>query len=263
MNQLQNHESEVDPIQPSAMLQPQGEMGLMEHLTELRKRILFALYGIMLATCVTYSYSQFVFTILNQPVTIAFPNAQLIGTGPAEAFIIRIKVALFSGIILASPWIFFQLWKFVAPGLYPSERKLALPFVFVASSLFACGAAFCHEIMLPLSYGFFAGEYQNIGVTPQIRIGEHLSMVIMTVLGFGAAFELPVIVFLLGRAGIVTDKMLIEAGRYAIVAIFIIAAVLTPPDVLSQMLMAGPLLILYAISIGVLKLTQRKSTENS
>ena len=251
----------VDPISPSRSLDPQGEMGLLEHLAELRKRLLWSLLAITIGTMVAYQYSSDIFNILNEPVHAAFKSAQLIGTGPAEAFILRIKVAIFAGIFLTSPIIFYQFWLFVAPGLYQHERRMALPFVAITTLLFILGAWFCLRIILPISYAFFEGEYQQIGVTPQLRIGEHLSMVITTVLGFGGAFELPMIAFILGRMGILSAETLIGVGRYAIVAIFVIAAVLTPPDVLSQLLMAGPLLLLYGLSILILKWTARNEAQ--
>ena len=236
-------------------------MGLLEHLAELRTRLLWIALAVLVGAIVSYNFSNQIFSIINQPITTAFTKAQLIGTGPAEAFILRIKVSIFSGLILTSPLIFWQIWLFITPGLYEIERRLAIPFVILTTFLFLLGAVFCHKIILPISYAFFQSEYDKISIIPQIRISEHLSMVISTVLAFGVAFELPIIAYLLGKAGLLTDQTLIAAGRYAIVAIFIIAGVLTPPDVFSQFLLAGPLLILYGISILVLRVTTKKAAQ--
>jgi sec-independent protein translocase protein TatC len=179
----------------------------------------------------------------------------LIGTGLAEAFVLKLKVALFAGIVLSSPFLFFQLWLFVAPGLYAAERRLVVPFVASTTSLFLLGVWFCYEWVFPFAFEFFRGEYASIGVTPTVRISEHLALMIQGLVGFGAVFQLPVLAFFLARLGIIDERTLIGGTRYAIVAIFILSAVLTPPDVLTQFLMAGPLLLLYGISILVVRFT--------
>jgi sec-independent protein translocase protein TatC len=148
--------------------------------------------------------------------------------------------------------VFFQAWRFVSPGLYESEKRLAVPFAIVASLFFGLGAAFCYVLVFPVGFRFFLEEYGSIGVAPQIRIAEYLSFASRMLLAFGVTFELPVVTFFLARIGVVTHHTLIGTARYAIVAIFAVAAVLTPgPDVASQLLMAGPLLVLYVLSIGV------------
>jgi sec-independent protein translocase protein TatC len=156
--------------------------------------------------------------------------------------------------------IFFQAWRFVAPGLYDSEKRLALPFSIAASFFFVLGASFCYTLVFPVGFRFFLAEYASIGVEPQLRVSEYLSFSARMLLAFGLTFELPVVTFFLARIGLVTHRTLIGAGRYAIVTIFIVAAVLTPgPDVASQLLMAGPLLALYAISILVAYLVARRA----
>src|SRR4029077_2248401 len=143
-------------------------------------------------------------------------------------------------------------WRFVAPGLYDTEKRLALPFAIAGSFFFLMGASFCYELVFPVGFRFFLEEYASIDVAPQIRISEYLTFAARMLLAFGITFELPVVTFFLARLGVLTHRTLLGVGRYAIVVIFIVAAVLTPgPDVASQLLMAAPLLVLYALSIGV------------
>ena len=228
-------------------------MGFLEHLGELRTRLITCAIAITLLACVSYSFSEWLFNLLTRPYFNAFAHDTLIGTGPAEAFMLRIKVSFFSGLLLSLPVLFYQLWMFVAPGLYHEERRLVLPFVVISSLLFAAGASFCYKIIFPFAFDFFKEQYQAIGLTPAIRMTEHLSVMVQGMLGFGLVFEMPVAAYFLGRAGIINHRMMISGLRYAIVIIFIAAGVLTPPDVLTQFLMALPLLALYGISILIVK----------
>lgn len=237
-----------------------GEMDLFGHLRELRRRIVLSLVAILIGSIVSYSYTKEIFDFLSKPYFVAFPDNILIGTGLAEAFVLKIKVAFFAGIIVAAPFLFMQLWLFIAPGLYEQERRLAWPFVISTTTLFLTGVYFCYEWVFPFAFEFFREEYTSIGVTPTVRISEHLALMVQGLVGFGAVFQLPVIAFFLGRLGIIDDRTLISGARYAIVVIFIVSAVLTPPDVLTQFLMAGPLLLLYGISIVVVRITYRKGS---
>lgn len=232
-------------------------MTLFEHLSELRKRLLISLVSVVVLAVLCFSYTSQLFVFLSQPYLDSFKDDLLIGTGPAEAFLLRVKVALFAGAILATPIIFHQLWLFLSPGLYEKERKLFIPFLLSATALFLGGVAFCYSVVLPFTFAFFSEQYEMIGITPTIRISEHLSMMIQALVGFGVVFEMPIVAFLLGRAGIIDHKTLIGGARYAIVIIFIVSAVLTPPDVLTQFLMAVPLLILYGVSIVIVWIGQR------
>lgn len=233
-------------------------MSLFDHLGELRSCLLRAIIAILVGAVCCYSYSSQVFEFLNRPYFANFPGAILIGTSPAEAFMLKIKVAIYCGLLLSSPVTFYQLWIFISPGLYESEKRLVLPFVFVTSSLFLFGAWFCFDWVLPIAFDFFNQEYKSIGVSPNIKVSEHLSTVIQGTLAFGVIFELPVLAYFLGRGGLITSQMLIKSSRIAIAAIFIISAILTPPDVLSQFLMAGPLLLLYGVSILIVKSVENK-----
>lgn len=231
----------------------EATMPLTAHLEELRWRIVRAFLGVMVAFGGCYFYSDRVFELLTRPlVDLNDSRLQLIGTGITEAFFTRLKVSLIAAVFVASPVIFWQAWGFVAPGLVEKERRLAIPFVLAATIFFVSGAAFCYVLVFPVGYAFFLEEYANIGVAPQIRISEYLSFAARMLLAFGATFEMPVVTFFLARIGLVTHRTLIGGLRYAIVVIFVVAAVLTPgPDVASQMLMAGPLMLLYIVSIGV------------
>ncbi|MBX7144987.1 MAG: twin-arginine translocase subunit TatC [Oligoflexia bacterium] len=237
---------------------PSAEMTLFEHLAELRSCLLHIALAVLVTAIIAYYFSTQVFQILSAPYFAAFPNAPLVGTGPAEAFMIKLKVALAVGIFASSPIVFFEIWRFIAPGLYEHEKKMVLPFVVSATSLFLLGAWFCYAGVIPVAFDFFHQEYQSVGLTPNIKISEHLAMVLQGMLAFGLVFELPVLAYFGGRFGILTKAGLISSVRYAIVVIFIVSAILTPPDVLSQLLMAIPLCLLYAISIWVVAFAERK-----
>jgi len=228
-------------------------MSLTAHLDELRTRLIRALLGIALGFGACYALAEPLVAFLIRPLTMLRPDqALVIGTGVTEAFFTKLKVCLIGGVFVASPIVFYQAWQFVAPGLYRAEKKVAIPFAGAASFFFVTGAAFCYHFVFPVAYEFFLQEFASIGVTPQIRISEYLSFTSRMLLGFGVTFELPVVTYFLARVGLVTHRTLITNARYAIVIIFIVAAVLTPgPDVASQMLMAAPLLVLYLLSVGV------------
>ena len=237
-------------------------MPLTAHLEELRWRVVRALVGVMIAFVGCYFFSERLFEFLTHPlVALGDSRMQLIGTGMTEAFFTRLKVSFIAAIFVASPVIFFQAWRFIEPGLVAQERRLAIPFVLAATIFFVSGAAFCYVLVFPVGYAFFLEEYANIGVAPQIRISEYLSFASRLLLAFGITFEMPVVTFFLARVGMVDHRMLIGWLRYAIVIVFIVAAVLTPgPDIASQMLMAGPLLVLYVLSIGVAYVFGRRRT---
>jgi sec-independent protein translocase protein TatC len=228
-------------------------MPLTAHLEELRTRIIRTLLATAVAFGVCYYFADALFAFLIHPLIALRPDqGVMIGTGVTEAFFTKLKVSFIAALFLASPVIFFQAWRFVAPGLYDSEKRLATPFAVAGSVFFVIGASFCYWVVLPVGFQFFLEEYASLEVAPQIRITEYLSFTARMLLSFGITFELPVVTFFLARLGIVTHRMLLGAGRYAIVVIFIVAAVLTPgPDVASQLLMATPLLILYGLSIVV------------
>lgn len=234
------------------------KMPLTAHLEELRWRLIKALIAIAVGFLISYNFADFLFAFLTRPLLALEPSGdqadavRLIGTGVVEAFFTKLKVSAIAALFLASPVILYQLWQFIAPGLYATEKRYAKPFVCFGTFFFVSGAWFCYTMVLPVGYRFFLAEYATIHVSPQIRISEYLSFTARMLLAFGATFELPVITFFLARLGFVTHRGMLRTVRYAILIIFIVAAVLTPgPDVASQLLMAGPLLVLYGASIGV------------
>lgn len=227
-------------------------MPLTQHLEELRWRIIRASIAVGIAFVACYNFAELLFDFLTRPLLGNPKPVELIGTGVTEAFFTKLKVSLIAAVFLASPVIFYQAWKFVAPGLYDQEKRYARPFVLAATFFFVLGATFCYWIVFPIGFAFFVQEYGTIGVQPALRISEYLSFSARMLLAFGITFELPVVTFFLARIGTITHRTLLGYARYAVLGIFILAAVLTPgPDIASQMLMAGPLLVLYGVSIGV------------
>jgi sec-independent protein translocase protein TatC len=240
-------------------------MPLTAHLEELRTRIVRALGAIAAGGLVAWLAIERLVTFLLEPLKALRPGEPLIiGTGVTEAFFTKLKVAVIAGIFLASPIIFFQAWRFVAPGLYEREKRVALPFSIAASAFFIAGAAFCYWLVFPVAFKFVLDEFASIDIAAQIRVSEYLSFSSRMLLAFGVTFELPVVTFFLARLGVLTHRTLIAWWRYAIVVIFVVAAVLTPgPDVASQMLMAAPLLVLYVLSIGVAYVVARSAVPDS
>ncbi len=240
-------------------------MPLTAHLDELRTRIIRSLIAVTVGGGLAWLVIERIVAFLLAPLAQIRPEQSLIiGTGVTEAFFTKLKVAVIGGVFVSSPVIFYQAWRFVAPGLYDREKRVALPFAVAASIFFVSGAAFCYWLVFPVAFRFFLDEFASIGVAAQIRVSEYLSFASRMLLAFGVTFELPVVTFFLARIGLVTHHGLIAWWRYAIVAIFIVAAVLTPgPDVASQMLMACPLLVLYVLSIGVAYAVARPATRTT
>lgn len=234
-------------------------MTLTEHLEELRWCLLKSLAAIILASGLCYFFSDAIFRFTVAPLRQSLrPGQSLIGTGVTEAFFIEIKVAIAGGVFFSCPVIFYQIWRFIAPGLSGVEKRLVLPFVLCATFFFLGGAFFCYRIVLPVAFQYFIEQYGTIGVTPAIRIGEYFTFFFRMVLAFGVTFELPVFTFFLVRLGIWNYRLMLSTFRYAIVVIFIVAAILTPtPDIINQSLLAGPMLLLYLLSIGVAYLWRR------
>ncbi len=234
-------------------------MTLTEHLEELRWCVLKSVLAVVLAAGISYFFSDAIFGFVVAPLRQNLqPGQNLIGTSVTEAFFVEIKVALAAGVLFSCPVIFYQIWGFVAPGLSGSEQKWVLPFVLCATLFFVSGAYFCYRFVLPVAFKYFIEQYESMGVSPAIRIGEYFTFFFRMVLAFGATFELPVFTFFLVRVGIWDYRLMLRSFRYAIVAIFIIAAILTPtPDVINQSLLAVPMLLLYILSIGIAYIWRR------
>ncbi|NCD11998.1 MAG: twin-arginine translocase subunit TatC [Epsilonproteobacteria bacterium] len=226
---------------------------LKPHLAELRKRLSISLAVVIVMFLVCFSFWQPILDWMIAPLKEVLPaGSSVIFTGVQEPFFTAMKVAFFAGFIVSLPVIFWQFWLFVAPGLYDNEKRLVIPFVSAATLMFLMGAAFCYYIVVPLAFAFLIGFGSTL-FTALPSIGEYVGFFTKILVGFGLSFEMPVIIFFFAKLGLVDDKGLKEFFRYAIIIIFILAAMLTPPDVLSQFLMAAPLIILYGISILVAK----------
>jgi sec-independent protein translocase protein TatC len=237
---------------------------LLDHLIELRKRLVRSFLALALAFGVCLYFSSDIFALLVRPLANAFPPGQgkLIYTKLYEAFFVDIKVALFAAFFVSFPVIANQLWAFVAPGLYAKEKKAFLPFLLATPILFIMGASLAYFVVMPTAFKYFLGfQHTTAGLQQQAlpAMGDYLDLVMRVIFMFGAAFLLPVLLLLLQRAGLVTRQQLVRARRYVIVIIFIVAAVVTPPDVVSQFLLAIPLLALFEGTLLVMRLSERKA----
>jgi len=233
---------------------------LLDHLIELRKRLLwsFAALGIAFGICLYFARPIFAFLV--QPLLRA-GQGRLIYTNLFEAFFVDIKVAFFAAIMLAFPVIATQIWRFVAPGLYSKEKRAFLPFILLTPFLFLLGASLAYFFAMPVALHFLLSYQGDVGGVSQEAlpgVGNYLSFVTRFIFGFGVAFLLPVLLMLLERAGLVTRQQLKSGRRYAIVVAFVISAVLTPPDVVSQLLLAIPLVLLYEMSLVAIWFTERR-----
>jgi sec-independent protein translocase protein TatC len=237
------------------------KMSLTEHLIELRKRLTRSLIALGIGFGVCYYYKDFIFDIITRPLTRVLPKSSyLIYTGLTEAFFTYMKVAFFAGLIVTSPYILYQIWKFISPGLLPKEKKYVVPFVFFSTLLFLSGVSFGYFVALPPAFEFFV-SFNSKYLQAMLSFKDYLSLFVTFLLGFGVSFELPIFIFFLTKLGIVNAKMLSTQRRYAILVIFVVAAILTPsPDALSQVLMAIPLMFLYEISIFVSRFAEKKKT---
>ena len=226
---------------------------LKPHIADLRKRLVISVVTVVVMFFVCFSFYEPILNWMMVPVEAVLPkNSQMVAVEIQETFFTALKVAFFAGFIVSLPVIFWQLWLFLAPGLYDHEKKLVIPFVFFGTLMFLIGASFAYYIVVPLGFDFLIAFGSTV-VTVLPSIGKYVDFFTKLLFGFGIAFELPVITFFLAKIGLVDDRMLKHFFRYAIVIIFIVAALLTPPDVLSQLLMAAPLILLYGVSIYIAK----------
>jgi sec-independent protein translocase protein TatC len=239
------------------------KMSLTEHLIDLRNSITHSLIAIGIGFGVCYYFKDFIFNIVTRPLTQALPkNSYLIYTGLTEAFFTYMKVAFFASLIITSPYVLYQIWKFIAPGLLPQEKKYVVPFVISSSFLFISGVLFGYFVALPPAFEFFV-SFNNQYLQAMLSFKDYLSLFVTFLLGFGISFELPIFIFFLTKLGIVNAAMLSKQRRYAILIIFIVAAILTPsPDALSQVLMAIPLMFLYEVSIFVSRFARKEKVKS-
>jgi sec-independent protein translocase protein TatC len=238
---------------------------LMDHLIELRTRLIWSVLTFVACFLVCFFFARPIFGFLTEPLNAALvgqANRHMIATGLTETFFTYVKVGMFGGLCLAFPVLAAQIWMFVAPGLYKHERRAFLPFLAATPFLFVLGGAFVFYIMLPNAIRFFVsfethGGGDTLGIELQAKVSEYLDFVMTLIFAFGLCFQLPVLLSLLGRVGIVSSAQLRSMRRYAIVGLFAVAAILTPPDIFSMLSLAIPLVALYEISILCVRLIER------
>ncbi len=237
----------------------QKELSLTEHLAELRTRLIRSIIAITVGFCISYAFIEPIFLILSRPLEeVLPPGSSLIFTSYPEAFFTYLKLALTCGIFMASPFVLYEIWAFVAPGLYPHEKRLALPFVLFSSIFFIGGGFFGYIVVFPAAFNFLA-SYAGKDLKLLPSVSEYFSLTVKLLLGFGAAFELPIFMVFMSLIGIIDARMLRKNRKYALLIVFILAAILTPtPDVINQCLLAAPLLVLYEISIWLVALIGKR-----
>lgn len=256
---------------PPDISEPLAAQPLIEHLAELRKRLVWTVMIFTVIAAIAYYFAADIYAFLTAPLAQqggGMPDRRLIYTGLTEAFTTYLKLALFAAGLITVPFIMLQIWLFMAPGLYPSEKRRVLPFFLAAPLLFAAGAALCFFIVIPIAWEFFLSfEVQQpangLPIILEARVGEYLSLTMTLIFAFGFAFQLPIILGLLAQFGIVKAEHLARFRRWALVLILIMAALLTPPDILSQTALAIPLYCLYEISIALVRLMQRTQPDHS
>ncbi len=228
-----------------------GRMTFLEHLDELRKRITHAVIGLLIGFVLAFAIVDQVNRLVFARLAADVPNHTLVFTEPGEAFFLWIKIAALTGVLISSPFLMWQVWLFIAPGLYAKEKKLAIPFVVSSSALFISGAAFSHYVVFPFAWKFFA-SFSNDYLTFMPRVAPVFSLYVKLLLGMGLVFQMPVLMFVLARLGVLNARFLVKNIKYAVLVMLIVAALITPDgSPVTQVLVAGPLFGLYLVGIGV------------
>lgn len=238
-----------------------SKMSFLEHLDELRKRLIYIVYSLIAGCAIAYIFIAKIFDFIMKPMQqVLPPGSYLQYTSGAEPFMLYIKIGFLTGIFISSPLILWQVWKFIAPGLYTHEKKFAIPFVFLSTVFFVSGGLFAHYVAFPVTWVFF-NSFSTDYMKFVPKIDEAFSLYTKMLLGFGAVFEMPTLVFFLARMGVVTGQFLLKYFKYAFLIIFIVAAVISPgTDMMSQIVMAIPMLGLYIISIAIAFIFQKRRT---
>jgi sec-independent protein translocase protein TatC len=226
-------------------------MSFLEHLEELRVRLIHSILALAVGFGICWSFREQIFHFLTEPLRRAYPAIKFITTGPSEALILYMKMAFFVGIFVAAPYILYQVWAFIAPGLYPHEKVYAVPFIVAGSFFFIGGACFGHFFLFPITFRFL-GEFAGSDMTYLPKVDEYYTFYSWFLLGLGLVFQLPVVIFVLSRIGLVTPGFLIRNFKYAVLASFVISAIITPtPDIVTQSLLALPMIGLYLLGVAV------------
>jgi sec-independent protein translocase protein TatC len=234
--------------------EPMPTMGFLDHLEELRKRIVYSIVAVAVGTGLSWGYRERIYAVMQRPIMDALRNhglaEKLVYLNPTDPFNLYLKIAMLAGLFLTSPFVLYQVWMFISPGLYRNEKRYVMPFMVSTITLFTLGGYFGYKIAYPRALDFFigfSGQFQ-----PMITVGEYTQLFLSIVLGMGLIFEMPILVFFLAFMGIMTPSFMIKNFRYAILVIFVLAAVVTPtPDIVNMCVFAAPMLALYALSIGV------------
>jgi sec-independent protein translocase protein TatC len=226
-------------------------MTFLEHLEELRSRLIRAALALLVGTAACWTFREPIFHFLTEPLRTAYPGIKFIYTAPTEAFMLYMKMAFFAGLFLAAPVVLYQIWAFIAPGLYAHEKVYAIPFIAFGTFFFVAGAAFGHYVLFPMTFRFL-GEFASADMQFLPRVGEYYSFYSWFLLALGVVFQLPVLIFVLSRIGIVTPGFLLRKFKYAVLIAFVVSAVITPSaDMVTQSLLAGPMIGLYLLGVGV------------
>ncbi len=235
-------------------------MSFLDHLEELRKRLLVSLAALGVGFIISYIFSDRIFEVLVMPLKKGLPpGSTLIFTGITEAFMVYVKVAFLGGIIISSPVLIYEIWLFVAPGLYAREKRYVLPLVISTCFLFTAGALFGFFFVFPYAFEYLVKGFATESIRPMPTMAEYFSIIWMLLLGFGLSFELPVVIVFLARLGITSSAMLRKLRRYAILVIAVVSAVITPTtDAFTMLLLMGPLIFLYEVSILLARMFEKK-----
>ena len=245
------------------------QMPLLDHLIELRNRLMYACAALFVGFLVCYFFAEHIYAFLVQPLADIYQGQtgrRMIYTGLAEAFFTYLKVAFWAGAFLTFPFVAIQLWLFIAPGLYRTEKRAFLPFLVATPILFFLGGAMVYYFIFPLAWRFFlsfetTGADGGLPIELEARVAEYLSLVMKLIFAFGLSFQLPVALTLMGRVGLVSADALARNRKYAIVGVFVVAAIITPPDIISQIGLAVPIILLYEISIIAVRIVERRRAE--
>ena len=256
-------EAEDEDDEEEEFEEGEAPMTLMGHLNELRRRLFRIVIIVLLGFVAFYGVAEYLYAYLSAPLQAQLPaGSKLIYTSPAGAFFTYMKVALVASLFGTSPISFYQVWAFIAPGLYKEEKRAVLPLAFFSSIFFVAGAAFCFFTVFPIAFKFFMG-FATDTIVPMISVEEYLGFALKLLIAFGVVFEMPLFAYFLSRFGILSPDFMRRQRRYAILLIFIVAAILTPPDVFSQCLMALPMFLLYEVSIYVSAMAYKKKEDKS